>query len=314
VPDGHDRAVTSDQHQGSLRAILAALAANIGIAISKFVAFLFTRSSAMLAESIHSFADSSNQVLLLIGGRHGARPPDEEHPFGHGAARFLYAFLVAVVIFLAGGVFAIYEAWHKFADPHPLENPVWAFGVLVVAIGLESFSLRTAVKESAARRGRLSWPAFVRRTKAPELVVVLLEDLGALIGLVFALVGVSLAVVTHDGRWDAVGTLAIGVLLVLIAGVLARQTSSLLVNEAADPVMVTAIRDAVAATPGIERLIHLRTAHLGPDELLVGAKIAVDPAATAAEVARTIDAAEERIRAAVPYECVIYLEPDLLRP
>jgi cation diffusion facilitator family transporter len=299
--------------QGGLRAIIAALGANVGIAVSKFVAYLFTGSSAMLAEAVHSFADSSNQVLLLIGGRRAARPPDEEHPFGHGAARFLYAFLVAVVIFLAGGVFAIYEAWHKFADPHPLEEPVWAFGVLIVSIGLESFSLRTAVKESRERRGSLSWIQFVRRTKAPELVVVLLEDLGALIGLMFALVGVTLAVLTGDGRWDAVGTLAIGILLVLIAMVLARQTSSLLVNEAADPVMVERIRAALAEEPGVERVIHLRTAHLGPDELLVGAKIAVDGSAKAAEVARTIDGAEERVRAAVPYECVIYLEPDLYR-
>jgi len=299
--------------QGGLRAILAALGANVGIAISKFVAFLFTGSSAMLAEAVHSFADSSNQVLLLIGGRRAARPPDEEHPFGYGASRFLYAFLVAVVIFLAGGVFAMYEAWHKFADPHPLDEPVWAFGVLVVSIGLEGFSLRTAAKESRKRRGRLSWAQFVRRTKAPELVVVLLEDLGALTGLAFALVGVTLAVVTGDGRWDAVGTLAIGILLVLIAIVLAGQTSSLLVNEAADPVMVSRIEEALGEEPGIERVIHLRTAHLGPDELLVGAKIAVDGSASGADVAHTIDGAEERVRAAVPYRCIIYLEPDLYR-
>jgi cation diffusion facilitator family transporter len=267
----------------------------------------------MLAEAVHSFADSSNQVLLLIGGRRAARPPDDEHPFGHGAKRFLYSFFVAVVIFLAGGVFAIFESWQKFAEPHPLEAPSWAFGVLGVSIVLESYSLRTAVKESAPRRRSLSWVEFVRRTKAPELIVVLLEDLGALIGLMFALVGVSLSVLTGDGRWDAVGTLAIGILLVFIAVVLARQTSSLLVNEAADPAMVTAIRAALAAGPGVGRVIHLRTAHLGPDDLLVGAKIAVEPATTAAEVARMIDAAEERVRAAVPYRCVIYLEPDVDR-
>ena len=308
---GQYRSVSSDQ--GGLRAIIAALAANVGIAISKFVAYLFTGSSSMLAEAVHSFADSSNQVLLLIGGRRAARPADEEHQFGYGANRFLYSFLVAVVIFLAGGVFAIYESWHKFADPHPLEDPIWAFGVLGVSIGLESFSLRTAVKESKQRRRSLSWVQFVRRTKAPELVVVLLEDLGALVGLTFALAGVTLAVLTGDGRWDAVGTLAIGILLVVIAVVLARQTSSLLVNEAADPVMVDAIRTALAAEPGIGRVIHLRTAHLGPDDLLVGAKIAVEPTATAADVARTIDGAEQRVRAAVPYDCTIYLEPDVDR-
>ncbi|GAA0914800.1 cation diffusion facilitator family transporter [Virgisporangium aurantiacum] len=294
-----------------IKAILAALGANIGIAISKFVAYLFTGSSAMLAEAVHSFADSSNQVLLLIGGRRSRKPATDEHPFGYGRFRFLYAFVVAIVIFLAGGVFALYESWEKFADPHPLEEPIWAFGVLIVSIGLESFSLRTAVKESAARRGDLSWPQFVRRTKAPELVVVVLEDLGALVGLVLALCGVTLAVVTGDGRWDAAGTLAIGILLVLIAVILATQTSSLLIGEAADPVMTERIERALAGEDGVRSLIHLRTLHLGPDELLVAAKIEVAAEHSAREIIEAINAAEAKIRAAVPYRCLIYLEPDL---
>jgi cation diffusion facilitator family transporter len=302
--------VAEDQ---GIKAILAALGANVGIAISKVVAFLFTGSSAMLAEAVHSFADSSNQVLLLIGGRRANKPATEEHQFGYGPFRFLYAFIVAIVIFLAGGVFALYEAWEKFAEPHPLEQPVWAFAVLIISIGLEGFSLRTAVKESTARRGALSLPQFVKRTKAPELVVVVLEDFGALLGLVLALFGITMAVVTGNGRWDAVGTLGIGVLLVLIAGVLARQTSSLLIGEAADPVMTERIERALAAEPAVQSVIHMRTLHLSPDELLVAAKIEVAETATAKEIIEAINSAEEKIRDAVPYRCLIYLEPDLRR-
>jgi cation diffusion facilitator family transporter len=298
------------EDQGGIRAIVAALGANVGIAVSKFVAYLFTGSSSMLAEAVHSFADSSNQVLLLVGGRRARRPATTEHPFGYGRFRFLYAFVVAIVIFLAGGVFALYESWEKFAEPHPLEDPVWAFAVLIVSIGLEGFSLRTAVKESAARRGDLSWPQFIRRTKAPELVVVLLEDFGALLGLAFALLGVTMAVVTGNGTWDAVGTLAIGVLLILIAVVLATQTTSLLIGEAADPVMADRIETALAAGSGVVSVIHLRTSHLSPDELLVTAKIEIDGTGTARDVVDTINDAEARVRAAVPYDCLIYLEPD----
>jgi cation diffusion facilitator family transporter len=299
--------VAEDQ---GIRAILAALGANVGIAISKFVAYLFTGSSSMLAEAVHSFADSSNQVLLLVGGRRARRPANAEHPFGFGRFRFLYAFIVAIVIFLAGGVFALYESWEKFADPHPLDDPAWAFAVLIVSIGLEGFSLRTAVRESAARKRALSWPQFIRRTKAPELVVVVLEDLGALLGLTFALFGVTMSVVTGDGRWDAVGTLAIGVLLVLIAVVLATQTGSLLIGEAADPVMADRIEEAL---DGVLTVIHLRTLHLGPDELLVAGKFEVDETATARQIVTTVNAAEKAIRAAVPYDCLIYLEPDFRR-
>jgi cation diffusion facilitator family transporter len=300
--------VAEDQ---GIKAILAALVANVGIAVSKFVAFLFTGSSAMLAEAVHSFADSSNQILLLIGGRRAARPATDQHQFGYGRSRFLYAFIVAIVIFLAGGVFALYEAYEKFAEPHPLEEPIWAFAVLIISIGLEGFSLRTAVKESSERRGALSWPQFVKRTKAPELIVVLLEDFGALIGLVLALFGITMAVVTGNGRWDAVGTVGIGVLLVMIAAVLATQTSSLLLGEAADPAMVERIERALADPAHVQSVIHMRTVHLSPDELLVTAKIEVPETATAKEIIEAINLAEEKIRDAVPYRCLIYLEPDL---
>ena len=301
-------------HGGGVRAIVAALAANLGIAAVKFVAYLLTSSSSMLAEAVHSVADSGNQVLLLLGGRRARRAPDEAHPFGYGRERFLYAFIVSIVLFTLGGLFALYEAWHKWLDPHPIEGRWWwvPLAVLAASMVLESLSLRTAVHESTpSRRGR-TWWGFVRGTKAPELAVVLLEDTGALIGLAFAAVGVSMTLATHDGRWDALGSGAIGLLLVTIAAILAVETTSLLVGEAAEPADVAVIGAALVG-PGIASVIHLRTVHLGPDELLVAAKVEVTARETAEEIATAIDAAEARVRAAVPLARVIYLEPDLRR-
>jgi cation diffusion facilitator family transporter len=294
-----------------VRAILAALAANLGIAVAKFVAFLFTGSASLMAESVHSVADSGNQALLLLGRRRGARPRTPKHPFGYGRERFFYAFIVAVVLFTVGSVFSLYEGWHKISDPHPVESPVWAFGVLSFAILLESYSFWTAITESNRVRGRQGWVAFVRRSKAPELPVVLLEDLAALLGLVFALVGVGLAVVTDDSRWDGAGSMAIGVLLGAVAAVLAIETKSLLIGESAQEDVEREIVAALEAGDEVERVIHLRTEHIGPEELLVAAKIAVRHDDTAKKVARGIDAAERRVRAAVPIARLIYLEPDL---
>jgi len=299
--------------EGGTRAVVAALAANLGIAVSKFVAFALTGSSSMLAEAVHSVADSANQVLLLIGGRRARRAPDAQHPFGYGRVRYVYAFVVAIVLFLVGGVFSIYEGWHKISHPEELTSPAVAFIVLFVAIGLESFSFRTAVVEANKSRGSHSLLRYVRRSRQPELPVVLLEDFGALVGLVFALVGVSLAVATGDPRWDGLGAVAVGALLIVIAGFLSVEMASLLVGEGALPEETEAVRTALEAVPGVDRVIHLRTLHTGPDELLVGAKIAVTHDDTAAFVARTIDDAEARIRAAVPGARWIYLEPDLER-
>jgi cation diffusion facilitator family transporter len=297
--------------ESGIRAILAALAANLGIAVAKFVAFLFTGSTSMMAESVHSVADSGNQALLLVGRRRAERPVTPKHPFGYGRERFFYAFIVAVVLFTVGSVFSLYEGWHKISDPHPVESPVWAFGVLIFAIGLESYSFATAIKESNRVRGRYGWVAFVRRAKAPELPVVLLEDLAALFGLVFAMAGVSLAVVTEDGRWDGAGSMAIGLLLGLVAVVLAVETKSLLIGESAHEDVEREIVTALEAGDDVKRVIHLRTEHIGPEELLVAAKIAVRHDDTATQVARGIDAAERRVRAAVPMARLIYLEPDL---
>jgi cation diffusion facilitator family transporter len=298
-------------HGGGNKAIIAALSANLGIAVTKFIAFLLTSSSSMLAESVHSVADSGNQLLLLVGGRRARRAADEEHPFGYGRERYMYAFIVAIVLFSLGGLFALYEAWHKFADPHPIESWQWVpLVVLVAAIVMEGLSFRTAIGEANHTRGKQGWVSYIRTAKAPELPVVLLEDFGALIGLVLALFGVSMTLVTHDGRWDAVGSAAIGVLLVIIAIVLAVETKSLLLGESASRKDVDAIRAALIG-PGVPSVIHLRTLHLGPEELLVAAKIEVPAASSAADVAEAIDAAEQRVRAAVPIARVIYLEPDL---
>ena len=298
-------------HGGGNKAIIAALTANLGIAVTKFVAFLLTQSSSMLAESVHSVADSGNQLLLLLGGKRARRAADEEHPFGYGRERYMYAFIVSIVLFSLGGLFALYEAWHKFSDPHPIESWQWVpIVVLVAALVMEGLSFRTAIREANHTRGKQGWVSYIRTAKAPELPVVLLEDFGALIGLVLALFGVSMTLVTHDGRWDAVGSAAIGVLLVLIAVVLAVETKSLLLGESATRTDVDAIRAALVGA-GVPSVIHLRTLHLGPEELLVAAKIEVTATASAADVAEAIDAAEQRVRAAVPIARVIYLEPDI---
>jgi cation diffusion facilitator family transporter len=297
---------------GGNRAIVAALFANLGIAVTKFTAFLLTASSSMLAESIHSVADSGNQLLLLVGGRRARRAATPEHPFGYGRERYVYAFIVSVVLFSVGGLFALYEGYHKLQHPEPIDAWKWVpVLVLVVAIGLESYSFRTAIHESNEVRGGLTWVQFIRRAKAPELPVVLLEDFAALIGLVLALFGVGLTLITDDGTWDGIGTVAIGVLLVCVAVVLAIETKSLLLGEGATHEAVARIAAALVADPSVQRVIHMKTMHLGPDELLVAAKIAVAPADSAAEVARTIDAAEARIRAVEPVARMIYLEPDI---
>ena len=300
-------------HGGGNKAIIAALSANLGIAVTKFVAFLLTSSSSMLAEAVHSVADSGNQVLLLIGGRRAQREADERHPFGYGRERYVFAFVVSIVLFSLGGLFALYEAYHKWQDPHPIESWQWVpVVVLLVAIGLEGYSFRTAIHESNLIRGKQSWLQFIRTAKAPELPVVLLEDFGALIGLVLALVGVGMTLVTDNGVWDAAGTAGIGVLLVAIAVVLAVETKSLLLGESASKDVVDRIRAALVGE-GVPSVIHLRTLHLGPEELLFAANIEVPASESAADVAAAIDEAEQRVRAAVPIARVIYLEPDLRR-
>ncbi|PTT65767.1 cation diffusion facilitator family transporter [Arthrobacter sp. HMWF013] len=299
---------------GGTKAIVAALAANLTIAALKFVAFFLTASSSMLAEAIHSIADSGNQLLLLIGGKRARKEASAEHPFGYGRERYIYAFIVSIVLFSVGGLFALYEAWEKIQHPHAIEGDFWwvPLAVLMGAIVAESFSFRTAIIESNHVRGKQGWVSFVRTAKQPELPVILLEDLGALLGLMFALIGVGMTLITGNGIWDALGTAMIGFLLVAIAIVLAIETKSLLLGESATRNDVARISEAIEAG-GTSRIIHLKTLHLGPEELLVAAKISVGAADTGRDIAAAIDEAEVRIRTAVPIAQVIYLEPDLHR-
>lgn len=298
---------------GGTKAIVAALSANLAIAVLKFVAFVLTMSSSMLAEAIHSVADSGNQLLLLLGGKRAQRAASPEHPFGYGRERYIYAFIVSIVLFSVGGLFALYESWEKFQHPHGIEGDFWwvPLAVLFGAIVAESFSFRTAIHESNPLRGKQSWIKFIRNAKQPELPVILLEDFGALLGLVFALFGVSLTLITGDGLWDAAGTGMIGLLLVGIAVVLAVETKSLLLGESATKEDNARITEAIESDG--TRIIHLKTMHLGPEELLVAAKISVGAADTGQAIAKAIDAAELRIRTAVPIARVIYLEPDVER-
>jgi cation diffusion facilitator family transporter len=293
---------------GGTKAIIAALLANTGIAVTKFIAAFFSGSSSMLAEGVHSVADAGNQALMLLGGKMAKRKADREHPFGYGRERFVYAFVVSIILFSVGGVFSLYEGYNKLIHPHPLDVPWLPIVVLLIAIVLESFSLRTAVIESNHVRGDQSWVQFVRHAKQPELPVVLLEDIAALLGLVFALGGVGLTIITGNPMWDAIGILLVGV-----AVILGIETKSLLVGEGANPADATAIRDVINEDAQVEALIHMKTLYLGPDEILVGMKVAVSATESAASVAAAINAVESRVRAAVPAARVIYLEPDLDR-
>jgi cation diffusion facilitator family transporter len=297
---------------GGTRAIIAALLANAGIALAKFVGYLITGSSSMLAESVHSVADTSNQGLLLLGGRTARRAATPEHPFGYGRDRYFYSFVVALLLFSLGSVFAIYEGIHKLESDEELTSPLVAVAILLVAVVLEAFSFRTAVHESTPLKGEASWWQFIRQSKVPELPVVLLEDFGALIGLLFALMGVGLTVLTGDIVWDAIGTLCIGALLGAIAIILVVEMKSLLIGEGAAPPVLRRIVTSLEQGP-VERVIHIRTQYIGPEELLVAAKIALRSGAPLVEVARAIDDAEARVRAVVPEARLIYLEPDLDR-
>jgi cation diffusion facilitator family transporter len=296
--------------EGTRRAIVAAFLANLGIALSKFVAFAITGSASMLAEAIHSVADTGNQGLLFLGGRRSRRAPTEEHPFGYGTERYFWAFIVALVLFTLGGLFALAEGIDKFLHPKDLESPAVAYAVLGVAIVLEAASLRTARREATPNRRGRSWWRYIRTTKSPELPVVLLEDTGALVGLLFALAGISLAEITGNARWDAMGSIAIGLLLVVIALVLVVEMKSLLIGEAAGPRVEGLIRDAILDGDEVARIIHLRTLHLGPDDVLLAAKLEFTTT-TIPELARAIDTVEARVRASTPTTRLIYLEPDL---
>lgn len=300
-------------HEGGLKAIIAAFLANLGIAIAKLVGFVFTGSASLLAEAIHSAADTTNQGLLMVGRRKANKPATPEHPFGYGRERFFWSFVVALVIFSFGAMFALFEGIEKVKEPHELDSVGWAVGILLFAIVLESYSFRTAIQESKHFKGDESWWKFIRHAKVPELPVLLLEDFGALVGLVFALGGVAAAEITGNPRFDAIGSIAIGVLLAVIAITLVVEMKSLLIGESATPAQRNAIAEAIAGHPSTSKLIHMRTEHIGPEELLVACKIDFGAKVTSAEIASAIDAVEVAIRAAVPEARVIYIEPDIYR-
>jgi cation diffusion facilitator family transporter len=297
-----------------MRAVVAALGANLGIAVTKFIAFLFTGSASMLAESVHSVADTGNEVLLLVGHGRSLRPPSDEHPFGFGRERYFYGFVVSVMLFTVGAAFSVYDGIHKIVNPEAIRAPLVAIVVLALSAVLEGFSLRTGVHEANKVRGDRNWGTFIRRTKAPELPVVLLEDLAALIGLGFAFTGVTLSWLTGNGRWDGAGSLAIGLLLATAAAILAVEMKSLLIGESASPEVQRLVVAALEDGPEVSRVIHMRTVHISPDSILVAAKIGVRATDSAAQIAAGIDAAERRVRAAVPIAETIYLEPDIYRP
>ena len=294
---------------GGTKAVLAALFANLAIAIAKFVGFAVTRSASMLAEGVHSCADTGNQALLLLGGRLSKRDPTPRHPFGYGRERYFWSFVVSIILFTLGALFAINEGIEKVRHPHELESLCVAIGILIFGIVVESLSFRTAIVESNKVRGKLSWGTFIRRSRTPELPVVLLEDLGAMFGLVFALIAVVLAEVTGEPRWDGVGTLVIGVLLGIIAIVLAIEMKSLLIGESATEEDRERLRAALDESPEIDRVVDLRTQHLGPEELLVAAEVDFADDLTADQMPAAIAAVEARLRAAVPTATHVYLEP-----
>src|SRR5215210_1139726 len=309
--NGASTASSGGSHQESGGAILAAFLANVGIAVTKFVGFLITGSSALLAESIHSVADSSNQGLLVLGGRQAARGPTELHQFGYGRVRYFWAFVVAVVLFTLGGVFSVYEGYNKVADPHDIESPAVAIVILVLAAAFEGFALRTAARHAKPQRGTRSWARYIRESRSPELPVLLLEDSGALLGLFVAFTGVVLAVLTGNPVFDGIGTLAIGAVLLCIAVVLAIEMRSLLIGESAAPELQAQIETAFAKSPGVRRVIHVLTQHLGPDELLIAAKLEFDPQLATAELVDAINAAERRVRAIRGAGGAwVYVEPD----
>ncbi len=299
---------------GSKKAIIAAFFANLGIAVAKFVGFLITRSAGLLAEAGHSLADTGNQALLLFGSKRAKRSADRSHPFGYGPERYFWAFVVALVLFSMGGLFALYEGIHKLNDPHELENVGVAYAILIFAIGLETYSLRTAIVEARRVKPKdKSWWWFIRNAKSPELPVVLLEDTGAEIGLVFALIGLTAADITGNSRWDALGSIAIGILLVIIAGILAVEMKSLIIGEAPDQDTEHAIRHAITASPKVAHLIHFRAVHHGPENLLVAAKVEFDRSLDLPQLAAAIDEVEGAMRSAAPIDQTIYIEPDIRR-
>ena len=307
----------------SKKVVLLALAANFGIAIAKFVAYLLTASAALLAEAIHSLADTGNQLLLLLGMKKAAKPPDDRHPFGYKMESYFWSFIVAIMLFSLGGLFAIYEGVHKLQSlrvelasgpAKPMEHPAVAIGVLLVSIALEGYSWIAATKLINKLRGDQGLFAFIEDSKSTEIIVIWMEDTGALIGLFLALSGVGLVLLTGNPYWDVYSTFAIGVLMVLIAFFVARETKSLLIGESATKESQAIIKKLVAETDGVVRVMGLRTMQLGEDEFVAALKIQWQEGMPVEEVSRRTNALETRIREAIPRARYLFLEPDVYDP
>jgi cation diffusion facilitator family transporter len=297
----------------TLRAIVAAITANVGLAAAKLIGFALTGSASMLAEACHSIADTSNQGLLLIGRARSRRQESPHHPFGYGAERFFWAFLVSVLLLVGGAFVAIFKGVRSVIDPQPVEHLPWALGILGVALLLDGTSLLIATR-SAPRRRREGWLAYIRRTKHPEVPVILLEDTTSVTGVLVALLALGLTAVTGNPVWDGVGSIVIGLLLTAMALILARETQSLLIGEAALPETEAKVRAAMLEDEAVDDLVYLRTLHLGPDELFVEAKVRMDPDLRVRDVALAIDRIENRVRRRAPQARIISIEPDIPRP
>lgn len=305
---------STTSHHESKGAIFAALAANIGIAISKFVAFLLTGATSMLAESVHSLADSSNQVLLLIGSHQSKRRPTRMHPFGYGRAHFLYAFIVSIVLFSVGGMFAIYEGIHKIQEPTMINSPIIAYVVIGLAMLFEGAALRTALHEAKSFKPQAqSWWVFLQETKSINHIVLALEDSAALVGLTIAGLGITTSLLTGNPIWDGVATLLIGALLICVAVVLFREAQSLLIGEAADAPTERKIRETILQVEDIDKVVDLKTLYTGPNELFIAMKVTVGHQDTASTVSRAIDEVEALLRKEFPIARLIYIEPDVYK-
>lgn len=298
------------------RAVVAALAANLAVAVTKLVGFVVTGSSSLLAETFHSVADTGNQVLLLLGAKRAREVPTFDHPFGRGRERYFWAFVVGLVLFGLGGVFSVYEGVRKLAaGTHELTNPIVAVVLLLVAAVIEALSLRMALAEGRLIRPKgQSWRKFIRRTRNPEVTVVLLEDGAAIAGLSLALAGVIATWVTGQPVWDGIASIAIGVLLCAVAALLTVEMKSLLIGETVPLAISAKLESAIAGVDGVDRVLNLRTEHLGPDQVLVCVKIAVARPADLDRVVVVIDEVERLVQELVPETLTCYVEPDVFDP
>jgi cation diffusion facilitator family transporter len=288
--------------------VIAALVANVIIALIKLAVALLTRSAAMLAEACHSTADTANQAFLLIGVRLSRRPADEKHPFGYATETYFWAFIVALCLFTVGAAYSIYEGVHKLRVPGELIRPAWAFAVLGASFVLELYSFSVARREFRAVRAGRSVRDAVADARDPVVLTVLCEDAAALCGLTFAAGGIALTLVTGDSRWDAVASILVGLVLGMVAYVLARESRDMLLGESIPPAARRRARAIVEATPGVARVVHLRTMHLGPAEALAALKVKFEDGLQTRDIERVTDEIEKRLRAELPVLMRIYVE------